>query len=163
MEQEYLLKHMMQEKMKYDECKPKNSTYPWECTDTCHNMNHNMNMHMKPDYHMHGEQHMPIQNMGSKVYAYVYEKVLISVNKFMPNISVMPKAISKDKFNMILNDCMSNLTKEEKYLKEMLKSRCVEHVEGDRAFCPFCNGMLKSVVEVALITSLINGGCAFCF
>lgn len=169
MEQEYLLRPMMPDKMKYNEFKPKANTYPWECIDTCKNMNHNMNimhihnMNMKPDYHMYNEQHIPIQNMGSKIYAYVYEKVLISLNKFMPNMSQMPKAISKDNFNMIINDCMTILTKEEKQLKEMLKSRCQDCIEQDRVFCPFCSGMLKSVVEIALITSLINGGCAFCY
>jgi len=166
MEQEYLLKHMMPDKMKYDEYKQKDNTYPWECIDTCKNMNNMMhmhNMHMKPDYHMHSEQHIPIQNMGSKVYAFVYEKVLISLNKFMPDMTKMPKAISKDNFNMIVNDCMTTLTKDEKLLKDMLKSRCVDCIEQDRAFCPFCSGMLKSVVEIALITSLINGGCAFCY
>lgn len=141
MEQEYLLRHMMPI--------DKGNTYPWECVDTCNNM--------KPY-----NSGVPIQNMGSKIYAVVYEKVLISINKVMPNMSQMPKSITKDNFNMIVNDCMCSLTKDEKEIKELMKSRCRRHIEEDRAFCPYCDGMLKSVVEIALITSLINGGCLFC-
>lgn len=148
MEQEYLIRHMTPDEMQHKE-----NTYPWECIDTCKNM--------KQDYNTYGN--IPVQNMGSKIYAVVYRSVLVSINKVMPNMSQMPKAISKDNFNMIVNDCMCSLTKDEKKLKELMKSRCKDFTEYDRAFCPYCDGMLKSVVEIALITSLINGGCLFCF
>ena len=169
MEQDNLLRYMMQEKMEYDKCKSKNNTYPWECVDTCKDMKSNnciMNMEMKQEnnYYEHKHHHqVPIQHMGPQVYAYVYEKVLISVNKYMLSTKEMPKAISKDDFNMMLNDCMCTITKEEDNIKSMLKSRCVEGVGEDRVFCPYCGGLLKSVAQIALISSLINKGCAFCF
>lgn len=159
MEQEYLLKaHMSPEKMKYDEYSFSKNTYPWECMDGCNNMKYE-NMNYKAQY-------MPIEHMSSSLYVYIYQTVLMSLNKHLPNKSEMPKAISKDNFKIIVNDSMCSLTKNEKQIKDMMKSRCIsefDETDNTRIFCPYCNGMLKSVVEIALITSLLNGGCAFCF
>lgn len=155
MEQENMWKYTKPDTMKFNEYKNKDNTYPWECIDNCYNE--------KQNYNNYTGQHIPIQNMGSKIYAYVYQSTLMSLGKFMPNMTQMPKAISKDKFNIIVNDCMCTLTKDEKKIKDMMKSRSSGYDENDRVFCPYCGGMLKSIVEVALITSLMQGGCAFCF
>ena len=136
----------------------KDNTYPWKCADGCQPMHmHMMDMNKHIDMH---KKMMPVQSMGSPLYAMIYQVTLVSLNKHMTG--QMPKAISVDEFNVIVNDSMCELTKKEKDFKEMIKSRCTEY-EDSRVFCPYCNGMLKSVVEVALITSLINGGCMFCF
>ena len=134
----------------------KDNTYPWKCTNMCKPMPCNMNKQM--DMGM-GKEIIPVQSMGSPIYGIIYQVTLINLNKHM--YGQMPKSISKDEFNVIVNDSMCELTKKEKEFKEILKSRCTENDEI-RLFCPYCNGMLKSVVEVALITSLMNGGCMFC-
>lgn len=130
------------------------NTYPWECAKQCEQSDDVNNMITQ-------KQYMPIQSMSSKIYTYIYQIVVVNKEKHMPGGS-MPKAICKDEFNSIVNDCMCELTKDEKKYKEMIKSRCTREEES-RAFCENCNGLLKSVIEVALITSLLNGGCAFCY
>lgn len=112
---------------------------------------------------MDSPKYMPIQTLGPQLYTYIYNIVVVNVNKHIPKETPMPNHIAKDEFNLIVNDCMCELTKNEKKYKEMLKSRATEYAEDTRAFCENCNGLLKSVVEVALITSLINGGCTYCY
>lgn len=112
---------------------------------------------------MDSKKYMPLQSLGPQLYTYIYNIVVVNVNKHIPSGASMPKCIAKDEFNVIVNDCMCELTKYEKRYKELLKSRTTGYEEETRAFCQNCNGLLKSVVEVALITSLLNGGCAFCY
>lgn len=112
---------------------------------------------------MDNKKYIPLQNIGPQLYTYIYNIVVVNVNKHIPSGTPMPKCIAKDEFNVIVNDCMCELTKHEKRYKELLHSRVTDYEEETRAFCQNCNGLLKSVVEVALITSLINGGCAFCY
>lgn len=121
------------------------NTYPWKCVSTCGKE----------------KQYMPIQSMGSEIYGYIFKITLVHLSHHMTD--KMPKAICKDEFNEIVNECMCELTEHEKEFKNMLKNRCTEYEEELRGFCSNCNGLLKSVVEVALITSLMNGGCIFCY
>lgn len=107
-------------------------------------------------------KYMPIQSLGPEIYTFIYKVVVINLNNHIKE-NGMPKCIAKDEFNLIVNDCMCDLTKKEKSYKEMLKSRSTEPEDDSRAFCNNCNGLLKSVVEIALITSLLNGGCMFCY
>lgn len=112
---------------------------------------------------MGNTKYIPLQTLGPELYTYIYGIVVVNVNKHMPKEKPMPKCIAKEEFNLIVNDCMCELTKQEKRYKELLKSRATGYEEESRAFCENCNGLLKSVVEVALITSLVTGGCAFCY
>lgn len=123
------------------------STYPVKCNNTCA---------------MDKKQYMPIQSLGPEIYTFIYKVVVVNLNNHIKDNN-MPKCIARDEFNLIVNDCMCDLTKQEKRYKEMLKSRATKPDDDTRAFCSNCNGLLKSVVEIALITSLLNGGCVFCY
>ncbi len=112
---------------------------------------------------MNSKKYMPLQSLGPQLYTYIYNIVVVNVNKHIASGTVMQKCIAKEEFNVIVNECMCELTKHEKSYKELLNSRATGYEEETRAFCQNCNGLLKSVVEVALITSLLNGGCAFCY
>ena len=107
-------------------------------------------------------KYMPIQSLGPDIYTFIYKVVEINLNKHIKQNN-MPKCIAKYEFNWIVNDCMCDLTRQEKSYKEMLKSRSTGIDDDSRAFCNNCNGLLKSVIEIALITSLLNGGCMFCY
>lgn len=112
---------------------------------------------------MDSKKYIPLQTLGPELYTYIYNIVVVNVNKHIAKEKPMPKSIAKEEYNLIVNDCMCELTKNEKKYKELLKARATGYAEDTRAFCENCNGLLKSVIEVALITSLLNGGCAYCY
>ena len=33
----------------------------------------------------------------------------------------------------------------------------------DRAFCPYCNGLLRDTLNILFITELLKGGCVSCY
>lgn len=112
---------------------------------------------------MSSKKYIPLQTLGPEIYTHIYNIVVVNVNNHMSKEKTMPKCIAREEFNSIVNDCMCELTKHEKRYKELLRSRATGYEEESRAFCENCNGLLKSVVEVALITSLVTGGCAYCY
>jgi len=38
-----------------------------------------------------------------------------------------------------------------------------EEENTDRAFCPFCNGLLRDTLSILFVTELLRGGCTHCY
>ena len=106
----------------------------------------------------------PIDNLETDMHKFILTKIDFEIGNFVTiNMGQMPEAIGKDKYMSMVNNIMAELTKEEGKMKEMLRSRCTEEVEETRGFCPFCSGMLKTTVELILLSQLARNGCMFCY
>ena len=117
-------------------------------------MNMNMGMNMEP-----------IETMCGKTYKTLMMDVKKTVSKIaMENMGMLPKAISKDMFNRHMNDLIIEVMKKEVEIKKMVMVERdeTEETEDDRAFCPYCNGLLKNLLSVLLVTELVKGGCTHC-
>ena len=107
----------------------------------------------------------PLENMYTKA----YKALIVYVRKIMQkimmdNMGMMPKAISKEKFNMYLNDLVSTVLKDEAKIKKLYMDLVDdEKTNDDREFCPFCSGMLKDTLSILLITELLRSGCVNCY
>ena len=103
---------------------------------------------MYPMYHMHQNME-PLEKMCGKTYNILIVHVHKTMHKMMmENMGVMPTAISKDKF------------------KKIVVIDRVEKEDGEtetRAFCPFCNGLLKDTLSILFVTELLKGGCTSCY
>ena len=54
----------------------------------------------------------------------------------------------------------------EEDIKKIVVLDRVEKEDGEsetRAFCPFCNGLLKDTLSILFVTELLKGGCTFCY
>ena len=127
-----------------------------------------------PGYNVRGEymmphmQHMePLENMCGKTYNILIVHVHKTMHKMMmENMGVMPKAISKDKFNKEMNEMICEVMKNEDEIKKIVVIDRVETEDKEdetRAFCPFCNGLLKDTLGILFVTELLKGGCTFCY
>lgn len=106
----------------------------------------------------------PIDNLETEMHKFILTKIDFEIGNFVTiNMGQMPEAIGKDKYMTMVNNIMAELTKDEGKIKEMLRSRCTEEVEESRGFCPFCSGMLKTTVELILLSQLVRNGCMFCY
>ena len=121
---------------------------------------------MYPMYHMHQNME-PLEKMCGKTYNILIVHVHKTMHKMMmENMGVMPKAISKDKFNKELNDMICEVMKKEEDIKKIVVLDRVEKEDGEsetRAFCPFCNGLLKDTLSILFVTELLKGGCTSCY
>lgn len=149
-------------------------TNKWEqMPDMCSkymNMYDNMPMSYSPrgEYMMpHINQNMePLENMCGKTYKILVVHVHKRMHKMMmENMGVMPKGISKEKFNKEMNDMLCDIMKNEEEIKKIVVIDRSEMNEEntDRAFCPFCNGLLKDTLSILFVTELLKGGCTFCY
>lgn len=137
----------------------------------CDNMpgQYMMRSDMNPMYHMHYmHQNMePVENMCGKTYKVLIVHVHKTMHKMMmENMGVMPKAISKDKFNKEMNDMICEVMKREDEIKKLVVIDRVETEEGEnetRVFCPFCNGLLRDTLSILFVTELLKGGCVSCY
>jgi len=121
---------------------------------------------MAPMHHM--QQNMePLENMCGKTYKVLIVHVHKSMHKIMmENMGVMPKAISKEKFKQEMNDMICEVMKKEDEIKKIVvidRSETGESESTDRAFCPFCNGLLRDTLSILFVTELLRGGCTFCY
>lgn len=109
----------------------------------------------------------PLENMCGNTYNFFMMYVDKTVNKIvMENMGMMPKAISKEKFNKEVNEMLCEVMREEDKLKKMLINKRNEvDVEEttDRGVCPYCNSLLKDTLGILFITKLLRGGCTGCF
>ncbi|MBQ8044219.1 MAG: hypothetical protein IJ272_08790 [Clostridia bacterium] len=136
-----------------------------------HNMpgQYMMRTDMHPMHHMHHmHQNMePVENMCGKTYKVLIVHVHKTMHKMMmENMGVMPKAISKDKFNKEMNDMICEVMKREDEIKKLVvidRSETEEGESTDRVFCPFCNGLLRDTLSILFVTELLRGGCTFCY
>ena len=121
---------------------------------------------MNQMYHMHQNME-PIETMCGKTYNMLIVHVHKTMHKMMmENMGIMPKAISKDKFNKELNEMICEVMKKEEDIKKIVVIDRVETEQGEtenRAFCPFCNGLLKDTLSILFVTELLKGGCTFCY
>ncbi len=117
-------------------------------------------------YHMHQNME-PLENMCGKTYKVLIVHVHKTMHKIMlENMGVMPKAISKDKFNKEMNDMICEVMKKEDEIKKIvvIDRKETDDVESTaRAFCPFCNGLLRDALGILFVTELLKGGCTFCY
>lgn len=121
--------------------------------------------HMYHTHHMHQNME-PLENMCGKTYKVLIVHVHKRVHKIMmDNMGVMPKAISKDKFNKEMNDMICDVMKNEDEIKKLVVIDRSETKEEstDRAFCPFCNGLLRDTLGILFVTELLRGGCVSCY
>ena len=167
----------------YGKCMEKWETPPNMC---CKYMNMYDNMpigygmrtdmqYMPQMYHMNNMHHMhhmnqnmePIENMCGKTYKVLIMHVHKSVHKIMmENMGTMPKTISKEKFNKEMNDMICEVMKKEDEIKKIVvvnRSETDEEESSDRAFCPFCNGLLRDTLSILFVTELLKGGCTSCY
>lgn len=139
------------------------------CNPMCNTQQNIMpNMYMCPNncrggYNTYAME--PIENLCGKH----YKMLMVYVNKSMTkivteNMGMMPKYISKDKFNIEVNAMMCEVIKHEKEIKQVVveKREETEEIE-DREFCPYCNGFLKGTLEIIFVMELLRNGCAFCY
>ena len=165
--------HMQCPKM--EKCMQGNCMEKWECSPNMYhkymNMCDNMNMpyNMRGDYMMPNMHHNmePIENLCGKTYKMLIVHVHKSMHKIMmENMGVMPKAISKEKFKKEMNTMICEVMKNEEEIKKIVvvDRNETEDVENtDRAFCPFCNGLLRDTLSILFITELVKGGCVSCY
>ena len=79
---------------------------------------------------------------------------------------MMPKAISKEKFNKEMNEMLCEVMIHEDEIKQLVivdRSETENSESTDRAFCPYCNGLLKDTLGILFITELLKGGCVSCY
>lgn len=163
---------------KMDKCMQGNCMEKWEANpNMCGKYMHMYdNMHMP--YGMRGEYMMPythhiehnvepIESMCGKTYKILIVYVHKTMQKIMmENMGVMPKAISKEKFKKEMNDMICQVMKNEEDIKKIVvvDRNETEETEGtDRAFCPYCNGLLRDTLNILFITELLKGGCVSCY
>ena len=119
-----------------------------------------------PMYHMHQNME-PLENMCGKTYNVLIVHVHKTMHKIMmENMGVMPKAISKEKFKQEMNDMICEVMKNEEEIKKLVvidRSETEEAENTDRAFCPFCNGLLRDTLSILFVTELLKGGCTSCY
>ena len=140
--------------------------------------NNCMNVYDKPDYTMVSRHNMhpnmyqmnnmePIEHMCGKTYKILIVHVDMCVQKIMmENMGVMPKAMSKEKFNKHMNDMICEVMRKEDEIKKhvVIDRSSVEDSEDlTRAFCPYCNGMLNSALSILFVTELLKRGCTHCY
>lgn len=137
--------------------------------NVCENMQ--MPYTMRSEYpigmhHMHQDME-PLENMCGKTYKILIVHVHKTMHKIMmENMGVMPKAISKEKYKQEMNNMMCEVMKNENEIKKIVvvdRNETEEQENTDRAFCPFCNGLLKDTLSILFITELLKGGCTFCY
>lgn len=152
----------------YGKCMEKWDDTPNMCSKYM-NMYDNMPYGMRGDYPMHHIHHNmePLENMCGKTYKVLIVHVHKTMHKIMmENMGVMPKAISKEKFNKEMNDMICEVMKNEDEIKKIV---VVDRVETDdkedttRAFCPYCNGLLRDTLGILFVTELLKGGCVNCY
>lgn len=115
-------------------------------------------------YGMMHQNMQPIDNLETDMHKFILTKIDFEIGNFVTiNMGQMPEAIGKEKYMAMVNNIMAELTKDEGKIREMLRSRCTEEVEESRGFCPFCSGMLKTTVELMLLSQLVRRGCIFCY
>lgn len=158
----------------YGKCMDKWETAPNMCSkfmNPCDNMPYSMRgeypmQHMQPMSHMHQNME-PLENMCGKTYKVLIVHVHKTMHKIMmENMGVMPKAISKEKFNKEMNDMICEVMKREDEIKKIVvidRSETSEEENTDRAFCPFCNGLLRDTLGILFVTELLRGGCTSCY
>ena len=109
----------------------------------------------------------PIEKMCGKTYNILIMHVHKTMHKIVrENMGVMPKAISKDKFNKEMNDMLCEVMKKEDEIKKIVvvdRTETSESENTDRAFCPFCNGLLRDTLGILFVTELLKGGCTYCY
>lgn len=152
----------------YGKCMEKWDESPNMCSkylNACDNMPGNYGMRTDM-YHMHHNME-PLENMCGKTYKVLIVHVHKTMHKIMmENMGVMPKAISKEKFNKEMNDMICEVMKKEEEIKKIVvvdRNENGESESTDRAFCPFCNGLLKDALGILFVTELLKGGCTFCY
>lgn len=158
----------------YGKCMDKWDDTPNMCSkfmNPCDNMPtpYTMRSDMHPMQQMgHMHQNMePLENMCGKTYKVLIVHVHKTMHKMMmENMGVMPKAISKDKFNKEMNDMICEVMKREDEIKKIVvidRSETEDGESTDRVFCPFCNGLLRDTLSILFVTELLRGGCTFCY
>lgn len=139
--------------------------------DVCPHVQHmHMNNCCRGDMYINPYQMQkmePIETMCGKTYKVFMVHVKRTVQKIvMENMGMMPKSISKEHFHKHMNDMICEVMKQEDEIKKLV---VVDRNENDleestdRAFCPFCNGMLKDTLTLLLVTELVRGGCTTCY
>ena len=163
-------KYMVKEMPPYmhGKCMEKWDEMPNMCSKYM-NMCDNMPYGMRGDYPMHymHQNMQPLENMCGKTYNVLIVHVHKKVHKIMmENMGVMPKAISKEKFNKDMNDMICEVMKNEDEIKKIVVIDRVETEDKEdrtRAFCPFCNGLLRDTLGILFVTELLRGGCTHCY
>lgn len=147
----------------------------WEDTSNmcCKYMNmcDNMPCTMRGEYPMTHMHHMhqnmePLESMCGKTYKVLIVHVHKTMHKIMmENMGVMPKSISKEKFKKEMNDMICEVMKKEAEIKKLvvIDRSETEEESTDRAFCPFCNGLLRDTLSILFVTELLRGGCTTCY
>lgn len=152
----------------YGNCMEKWNQTPDMCAkfmNPCDNMPYSMRGEY-PMHHMHNNME-PLENMCGKTYNILIVHVHKTMHKIMmENMGVMPKAISKDKFNKEMNNMICEVMKKEDEIKKIVvidRNETNQSESTDRAFCPFCNGLLKDALGILFVSELLKGGCTFCY
>lgn len=120
-----------------------------------------------PIYGMPVNKMEPIENMCGNTYKIMKISVDKTVKKIMmENMGMMPKAISKEKYNKEMNEMLCEVMTHEEEIKQLVvvdRSETELGESTDRAFCPYCNGLLKDTLGILFITELLKGGCVSCY
>ena len=144
-----------------------NYMHGWD-NNMCHNNMCMGHMHTYDKYRtdMYNMQYMePIENLCGKTYNIYMMSINKSMQKIMmENLGMMPKAISKEKFNKEMNDIICDVMKKEDEIKEIvIMKRDDEQQDETRAFCPFCHGVLRDTLGILFVTELLRNGCVSCY
>lgn len=160
--------------MKYKNCDgimPKLNMPPYlynNCMNVYDGMsyNHEHRMDMNPGFYQM-QNIEPIEHMCGKTYKILIVHVENCMQKIMmENMGVMPKAMSKEKFNKHMNDMICEVMKKEEEIKKhvVIDRNSVETSDDlTRSFCPYCNGMLKDALSILFVTQLLKRGCTHCY
>lgn len=135
----------------------------WD-NNMCYN---HMNTYDKSRGDMYNMQYMePLENLCGKTHKIFMGCINKSMQKIiMENMGMMPKAISKEKFNKEMNDMLCEIMKNEKEIKKLVVVERTEDTneEESRVFCPFCHGILRDTLGILFITELLRNGCVSCY
>lgn len=157
------------------ECGNKMTEMPLHMCGKCGNVNMSNTMpwgygrggYHYPMYGMSNTKMEPIENMCGNTYKIMMVSVEKTVKKIMmENMGMMPKAIAKEKFNKEMNEMLCEIMSHEDEIKSFVivdRSETEANENTDRAFCPYCNGLLKDTLGILFITELLRGGCVSCY
>lgn len=133
----------------------------------------NINCPYRGEYNMYSVNNYqtqamePIENMNTKLYKFLINHVQKAMQKILTeNMGVMPKAISKEKYNKSMNYMISEVMKQEDEIKQLVvidRNETEEKEDTTRDFCPYCNGMLQTTLSTIFIIELLRAGCAYCY
>ena len=88
------------------------------------------------------------------------EKIM-AVNEFTDQI--FERIDSNHKEVVFLYDMLNQKEDEIKKIVVVDRTETSEGENTDRAFCPFCNGLLRDTLGILFVTELLKGGCTYCY